>query len=81
MAMYDSTIKHLKHMSTLEEILSFTDVLPSVTIIGWKAEFAPVILSQYTSPNASMKQLVKENGMPRNYIVLTSTASTPLHRN
>ena len=72
MAMYDSTTKHLKYVSALEEILPFTDVLPSATI-GWLAEFAPVILAQYTSmnDNSTKKLVVQKNGRQRNAPIIS----------
>ena len=43
-AMYDDTTPSLKYVSFIEEILPFTDVVPSATI-GWSKEYAPVLLS------------------------------------
>jgi hypothetical protein len=40
MAMYDSTTPNLKYVSFVEEILPFTDIVPSATI-GWACEFVP----------------------------------------
>jgi hypothetical protein len=45
MAMYDSVAPNLKYVSALEEILPFTDVIPSATM-GWLTEFGyPLVLS------------------------------------
>lgn len=43
MAMYDTTTPHLKYVSFVEEILPFTDFIPSATI-GWAAQFGPKLL-------------------------------------
>ena len=43
MAMYDPVAPSLKYVSFLEEILPFTDVVPSATI-GWIAEYGPGLL-------------------------------------
>eukprot|EP00814_Leptocylindrus_danicus_P010735 CAMPEP_0116018290 /NCGR_PEP_ID=MMETSP0321-20121206/8557_1 /TAXON_ID=163516 /ORGANISM="Leptocylindrus danicus var. danicus, Strain B650" /LENGTH=414 /DNA_ID=CAMNT_0003488649 /DNA_START=120 /DNA_END=1364 /DNA_ORIENTATION=- len=43
-AMYDESTPSLKYVSFIEEILPFTDVVPSATI-GWSKEYAPVLLS------------------------------------
>ena len=43
MAMYDTTTPHLKYVSFVEEILPFTDFVPSATI-GWAAQFGPQLL-------------------------------------
>jgi hypothetical protein len=44
MAMYDSTAPNLKYLSFMEEILPFTDFVPSATI-GWAVEFGPQLIS------------------------------------
>jgi hypothetical protein len=44
MAMYDTVTPSLKYVSFVEEILPFTDVVPSATI-GWLIEFGPQVLS------------------------------------
>jgi hypothetical protein len=44
MAMYDSTTPNLKYVSFLEEVLPFTDIVPSATI-GWACEFVPAMLN------------------------------------
>lgn len=43
MAMYDAVSPNLKYISFLEEILPFTDVVPSATI-GWLIEFGPPLI-------------------------------------
>lgn len=40
MAMFDHVTSKLKYLSFVEEILPFTDIIPSATI-GWAAEFLP----------------------------------------
>jgi hypothetical protein len=45
MAMYDTVAPNLKYVSALEEILPFTDVIPSATM-GWLTEFGyPLVVS------------------------------------
>ena len=43
MAMYDPVAPNLKYVSFIEEILPFTDVVPSATI-GWVTEFGPQLV-------------------------------------
>lgn len=43
MAMYDTVSPNLKYVSFVEEILPFTDVVPSATI-GWVTEFGPQLI-------------------------------------
>lgn len=43
MALYDTTTPNLKYLSFAEEILPFTDFVPSATI-GWAAQFGPQLL-------------------------------------
>ena len=43
MAMYDTTTPHLKYLAFAEEILPFTDFVPSATL-GWAAQFGPQLL-------------------------------------
>jgi hypothetical protein len=42
-AMYDDVMPNLKYIGFFEEILPFTDVIPSATL-GWTKEFGPGIL-------------------------------------
>jgi hypothetical protein len=42
MAMYDYVTPHLQYVSFMEEILPFTDILPSATI-GWSIEYVPLL--------------------------------------
>jgi hypothetical protein len=49
MAMYDSSSPNLKYVSFIEEVLPFTDIVPSATI-GWACEFVPAILSDNKVP-------------------------------
>mmetsp|Transcript_37853 Transcript_37853/g.55752 ORF Transcript_37853/g.55752 Transcript_37853/m.55752 type:complete len:427 (+) Transcript_37853:96-1376(+) len=44
-AMYDDTTPNLKYVAFAEEILPFTDVIPSATF-GWLKEFGPTFLDQ-----------------------------------
>ena len=45
MALYEESMPSLKYVSFLEEILPFTDLLPSGTL-GWVREFSPVFMSE-----------------------------------
>lgn len=44
-AMFDHVSPNLKYISFVEEILPFTDVIPSATL-GWVKEFGPIILGE-----------------------------------
>jgi hypothetical protein len=44
-AMFDHVSPNLKYVSFVEEILPFTDFIPSATY-GWVREFGPVILGE-----------------------------------
>jgi len=54
MAMYDSTSPTLKYVSFLEEIMPFTDIVPSATI-GWVKEFFPILWNEH---NTQIKNVV-----------------------
>lgn len=43
-AMYDDSTPSLKYISFIEEILPFTDFVPSATI-GWTKEYSPILLN------------------------------------
>lgn len=45
MAMYEDSMPSLKYISFLEEILPFTDLLPSGTL-GWVKEFGPLAMEE-----------------------------------
>lgn len=45
MALYDESMPSLKYISFLEEIMPFTDLLPSGTL-GWVREFSPLLMSE-----------------------------------
>jgi len=45
MAMYDKTMPSLKYISFMEEILPFTDVLPSGTL-GWARLYTPLVIEE-----------------------------------
>ncbi|KAL7510610.1 hypothetical protein ACHAXN_008487 [Cyclotella atomus] len=44
-AMYDETSPHLKYVALVEELLPFTDIVPSATL-GWMKEFGPGLLEE-----------------------------------
>ena len=50
MAMYDATSPNLKYLSFMEEVLPFTDVVPSASI-GWAFEFLPPMWSDHAAKN------------------------------
>jgi len=45
MALYDASMPSLKYISFMEEILPFTDVLPSGTL-GWVKEYSPLLMEE-----------------------------------
>ena len=45
MASYEESMPSLKYVSFLEEILPFTDLLPSGTL-GWVREFSPLLMQE-----------------------------------
>ena len=45
MAMYDDTMPSLKYISFMEEILPFTDLLPSGTL-GWVRQYSPLLFEE-----------------------------------
>lgn len=49
MSMYDSTSPNLKYVSFIEEVMPFTDIVPTATI-GWACEFVPAMLSDSKVP-------------------------------
>ncbi|OEU19991.1 hypothetical protein FRACYDRAFT_167885 [Fragilariopsis cylindrus CCMP1102] len=50
MAMYDDTSPNLKYVSFIEEIMPFTDIIPSATI-GWGCEFIPILWNDHNQNN------------------------------
>jgi hypothetical protein len=44
-AMYDESSPHLKYVALMEELLPFTDIVPSATL-GWMKEFGPGLLEE-----------------------------------
>jgi hypothetical protein len=44
-AMYDETSPNLKYFALMEELLPFTDFVPSATL-GWMKEFVPGLLEE-----------------------------------
>jgi hypothetical protein len=64
MAMYDSISPNLKYVSFFEELLPFTDVVPSATI-GWLTEFGPQLI-----PTAL--KMTSDNGNVRTSILTTT---------
>jgi hypothetical protein len=90
MALYDETSPNLKYLSMVEELLPFTDIVPSATL-GWLAEFAvPLLLPPPSRKSKSSHQLStswteKYNTTPLNMsldgVASSSTASTPVRAN
>ena len=50
MAMYDATSPNLKYLSFMEEVMPFTDIIPSASI-GWAFEFLPLMLRDHAKKN------------------------------
>jgi hypothetical protein len=50
MAMYDATSPNLKYLSFMEEVLPFTDIVPSASI-GWAIEFLPLMFMDHAARN------------------------------
>ena len=50
MAMYDATSPNLKYVSFMEEIMPFTDIVPSACI-GWAIEFVPILWKDHSEKN------------------------------
>ena len=48
MAMYDATSPNLKYVSFMEEIMPFTDIIPSACI-GWACEFVPLLWKDHAT--------------------------------
>ena len=59
MAMYDTTSPNLKYVSFIEEILPFTDIVPSATI-GWACEFVPPMFNNNNTVPPEMKQAMTQ---------------------
>jgi hypothetical protein len=62
MAMFEEVSSKLKYLSFIEEILPFTDIVPSATI-GWAAEFLPQLVGgalQNGNGNSSEIMIVKD---------------------
>lgn len=58
MAMYDDTMPGLKYVSFIEEILPFTDLLPSGTL-GWVREFSPLMMEEGLKKVADMRVVMR----------------------
>ena len=50
MALYDVTSPNLKYLSFTEEIMPFTDIIPSASI-GWAWEFLPLVWREHAEKN------------------------------
>jgi hypothetical protein len=62
MAMYDKTSPNLKYVSFVEEILPFTDIVPSATI-GWLMQFGlPLVFSKAEENNIDIRAVVSAVG-------------------
>jgi hypothetical protein len=59
MAMYDITTPNLKYASFVEEVLPFTDIVPSATI-GWACEFVPGMLWNNPHTKAAVPTEMKQ---------------------
>jgi hypothetical protein len=72
MAMYDSTSPNLKYVSVAEELMPFTDIVPSATI-GWAFEFAPQLLGN----NPNIAQTMNNFSSERAVAATTNPVSNP----
>lgn len=62
MAMYDKTSPNLKYVSFVEEILPFTDIVPSATI-GWLMQFGlPLVFQQAEENNIDISLVANAVG-------------------
>jgi hypothetical protein len=75
MAMYDATSPNLKYISFLEEILPFTDIVPSACI-GFLAEFIPKLLNQHHPEVARMVDTLVSVPMPPSTTTTTTFTTT-----
>lgn len=74
MAMYDATSPNLKYVSFLEELLPFTDVVPSACI-GWACEFLPVIWKGHAEKNNINIDVGVDSEVTRAVTQLVTTAA------
>lgn len=58
MAMYDSSMPSLKYVSFIEEIMPFTDLLPSATL-GWVRSYSPLLLEEGIKRVDDLKVVVR----------------------
>ncbi len=58
MALYENSMPSLKYVSFIEEILPFTDLLPSGTL-GWVREFSPVIMEEGLKKVEDMRVVIR----------------------
>lgn len=66
MAMYDKTSPNLKYVSFVEEILPFTDIVPSATI-GWLMQFGlPLVFSKAEENNIDISLVANAVGAVTN---------------
>jgi len=82
MAMYETSTPNLKYISFLEEILPFTDIVPSATI-GFLAEIIPKVLNQHHPEVAKMVDTLIIGGgtnTATGTITTTTTATTTASR-
>jgi hypothetical protein len=64
--MYDKTSPNLKYVSFVEEILPFTDIVPSATI-GWLMQFGlPMVFSKAEEHNIDMNMVANAVGTVTN---------------
>lgn len=58
MAMYDSSMPSLKYISFIEEIIPFTDLLPSATL-GWVRTYSPILMEEGMRRVEDLKVVVR----------------------
>lgn len=64
-AMFDDVMPSLKYIGFMEEILPFTDVIPSATL-GWTKEFGPGLLDNGTKKLHTWTVLARREGSALN---------------
>ena len=67
-AMYDESTPALKYVALMEELLPFTDIVPSATL-GWMKEFGPALLEE--GQKRIMRGAGSNTRVNRNRVVVT----------
>ena len=73
MALYDEVTPNLKYVSFIEEILPFTDIVPSASI-GWLAEFG----IPWAEQQLGLKGVLDDSSTSTNNGIVTTTSQRPV---